>query len=61
MAAEDCEEEIRRLQAGEDRRGSCASMNAASHSVVDQLFHLGGGAWETADPRIHQKVRSSED
>ena len=43
MAAEGLEEEIRGLQAGEERRGSCAlqSKTCGLDAVVEQLFTLG--------------------
>ena len=43
MAAEDCEEEIRSLQAGEERRGSCVSQSNGRcfDSIMEQFFTLG--------------------
>ena len=42
MAADDLEEEIRSLQAGEERRGSCVSQSngCCFDSVMEQLFTL---------------------
>ena len=39
MAAEDLEEELRGLQAGEERRGSCNG--CCFDAVMEQLFALG--------------------
>ena len=60
MAADDLEEEIKGLQAGKERRGSCEMLLRLGHGAA---FHFGSGACETADPsparRIQPKVRGS--